>query len=235
MLDAILFDLDGTLLPMDNDVFTEGYLKLLAGALLPYGYEPKEMLSAMWRGVSSMVKNDGSEPNVTAFFRTFAELLGERVYEDEKHLDAFYRSEFHRAKAFTTPTPSNARAAVELAKKKAKRVVLATNPLFPTVAIEARLSWAGLSPSDFDLVTTYENSRASKPNPLYYRLILDRLGASPEASLMIGNHADEDIRAAASLGLSTFFLTDCQMGDPTGLDTPSGDFPALLAFLRALP
>lgn len=233
MLDAILFDLDGTLLPMDNDVFTEGYLKLLAGALAPHGYEPREMLSAMWRGVSSMVKNDGSETNETAFFRTFAEHLGDRVYEDERYLDAFYRTDFHRARVFTAPT-EQARRAVELAKAKAKKVVLATNPLFPAVAIEARLSWAGLSPSDFDLVTTYENSRACKPNPLYYRLILKEIGADAAASLMIGNHADEDVRPAASLGLSTFFLTDCQMGDPTGLETPSGDFSSLLEFLRGL-
>lgn len=233
MLDAILFDLDGTLLPMDYDAFTKGYLKLLAEALLPHGYEPKEMLSAMWRGVSSMVKNDGSETNVTAFFRTFSELLGERVYEDEKYLDAFYRTDFHRARAFTAPT-ENARIAVELARKKAKQVVLATNPFFPAAAIEARLSWAGLSPSDFDLLTTYENSCACKPNPLYFRLILQQIGARAESSLMIGNHADEDIRAAASVGIGTFYLTDCAMGDPTGLVTPSGDFPALLAYLAEL-
>ena len=233
MLDAILFDLDGTLLPMDNDVFTEGYLKLLSAALIPHGYEPKEMLSAMWHGVSAMVKNDGSETNEAAFFRAFAERLGERVYDDEKYLDAFYRSDFHRARAFTAPTP-NAKAAVSLAREKAEHVVLATNPLFPAVAIEARLAWAGLSPSDFDLVTTYETSRAAKPSPLYYRLILDTLGACSERSLMIGNHADEDIRASASLGMKTFFLTDCQMGNADGLSTPSGDFPALLSYLGTL-
>ena len=55
MLDAILFDLDGTLLPMDNDVFTKGYLSLLSRAIAPHGYEPREMISAMWYGVEAMV------------------------------------------------------------------------------------------------------------------------------------------------------------------------------------
>ena len=233
MLDAILFDLDGTLLPMDNDTFTEGYMKLISSAMLPHGYAPREMLSALWNGVSDMVKNDGKETNETVFFRRFAALLGDRVYEDEKYLDAFYHSDFHKAKAFTQPT-ENARRAVDLARKMAKKVVLATNPLFPASAIEARLSWAGLSPSDFDLVTTYENSRACKPNPLYYRLILDEIGARAENSLMIGNHADEDMRAAASLRMKTFFLTDCAMGDEMGLDSPRGDFPALFTFLKSL-
>lgn len=33
MIDTILFDLDGTLLPMDQDAFTEYYFKLLAGKM----------------------------------------------------------------------------------------------------------------------------------------------------------------------------------------------------------
>ena len=38
---AVLFDLDGTLLPMDQDAFTKGYFKLLAKKLSPHGYEPE--------------------------------------------------------------------------------------------------------------------------------------------------------------------------------------------------
>ena len=41
---TILFDLDGTLLPMDQEAFTTGYFKLLAKKLAPYGYEPKSCL-----------------------------------------------------------------------------------------------------------------------------------------------------------------------------------------------
>ena len=36
--EAILFDLDGTLLPMDQDQFTQYYFGLLAKKLAPYGY-----------------------------------------------------------------------------------------------------------------------------------------------------------------------------------------------------
>ena len=35
---TILFDLDGTLLPMDQDIFIKGYLGGLAKKLAPYGY-----------------------------------------------------------------------------------------------------------------------------------------------------------------------------------------------------
>ena len=44
---AILFDLDGTLLPMDQDLFTEGYFRLLAEKMAPYGYEPKKLIASI--------------------------------------------------------------------------------------------------------------------------------------------------------------------------------------------
>ena len=64
-LTTILFDLDGTLLPMDNDAFTKGYFKLLAARLAPLGYEPAKLVDSIWAGTAAMVKNDGSQNNET--------------------------------------------------------------------------------------------------------------------------------------------------------------------------
>jgi hypothetical protein len=52
-LTTILFDLDGTLLPMDNEAFTKGYFKLLAAKLAPHGYEPKQLVDAIWAGTAT--------------------------------------------------------------------------------------------------------------------------------------------------------------------------------------
>ena len=56
---AVLFDLDGTLLPMDQDVFTKGYFKFLIKKAAPYGYEPEKLISSIWQGTAAMVKNTG--------------------------------------------------------------------------------------------------------------------------------------------------------------------------------
>ena len=231
--DGIFFDLDGTLLPMDNDAFTKGYLGLLAAAVEPYGFETKSMLSAMWQGVAAMVKNDGSRTNDKAFWEVFAGLLGDFAYDHIADFDAFYTSGFHKAAAFTSPTELAAKA-VALAREKAKRVVLATNPLFPRVAVNARLSWTGLSDGDFDLVTDYENSSYCKPNPVYYLDICQKMGVEPTRCLMIGNNAEEDIKAAQAAGLSTFLLTDCLIAEGDLPDTPSGSFADLIDFLTKL-
>ena len=47
----VMFDLDGTLLPMDMDKFTSGYFKLLAAKAEPYGYELQSVVKAIWHEV----------------------------------------------------------------------------------------------------------------------------------------------------------------------------------------
>ena len=76
-INMILFDLDGTLLPMDNDEFTRGYFGLLAKKLAPRGYEKDSLIDAIWAGVAAMVKNDGSRRNEEAFWERFTALCGE--------------------------------------------------------------------------------------------------------------------------------------------------------------
>ena len=112
------------------------------------------------------------------------------------------------------------------------RVILATNPIFPAVATRARIRWAGLDESDFEFVTSYENSCHCKPNPEYYRDILNRLGIDPEGCLMVGNDAVEDT-AAKKLGMDVFLLTDCLINkgvDITGY--PQGSFDDLMAYIE---
>ena len=93
-------------------------------------------------------------------------------------------------------------------KAKGKGVVLATNPLFPSVATRNRASWAGLDISDFLLYTTYENSCYCKPNPKYYIEICEKLKLDPTECLMVGNDVTEDM-VAETLGMKVFLLTDC--------------------------
>ena len=112
-------------------------------------------------------------------------------------------------------------------KAKGLRVALATNPLFPAVATESRIRWAGLDLKDFDLVTTYENSSFCKPNPAYYKEIMEKLGVSAEECVMVGNDVQED-GAAAKLGMRVFILTDClidRAGEMNGFEC--GGFDAL--------
>lgn len=231
---AVLFDLDGTLLPMDQEAFTKRYFKLLAMKLAPLGYDPKQLIDCIWAGTAAMVKNDGSCKNEEAFWKKFAQLLGEHVRKDEPVFADFYRNEFSGAK---DACGFNARAAeaVSVVKSKGLRAVLATNPLFPAVATENRTRWAGLQPEDFELYTTYENSCFCKPNPKYYMEIVQKLGLAPEECLMVGNDVSEDM-IAASLGMKVFLLTDCLINRENRdiSEYPNGSFDRLIEYIESI-
>lgn len=204
---AILFDLDGTLLPMVQEEFIECYFKLLAKKLVSLGYGAEHIVESVWKSVGAMMKNDGSCKNEDAFWNTFAGIYGEQSKQHKSELDSFYRNEFSKVREVCGFHPA-AKEVVELVREKGLVPVLATNPLFPAVATQARMSWAGLTPVDFDYYTTYENATSCKPNPKYYEEILDRIGCKPEECVMVGNDVQEDMVVEA-LGMKVFLLTDC--------------------------
>lgn len=204
---AILFDLDGTLLPMDQQIFTKDYFGRLARWLVPRGYEPDKLIDAIWRGSAAMVKNDGAVTNEVRFWDEFASIFGERVRDDEPFFERFYHEQFDKVQA-SCGFDADARYAVKELKRLGYRLALATNPLFPPIATEKRAKWAGLDIVDFELVTTYDNSHFSKPNLDYYREILGKMRLRPEECLMVGNDVEEDM-VAEDLGMKVYLVPAC--------------------------
>lgn len=228
---TILFDLDGTLLPMDQDLFTKTYFKELAIKLAPLGFDPQALAVNIWAGVAAMVKNDGSVTNEEAFWQAFSHIYGETVRQYIPVFEEFYANEFQKAKKVCGFSPKS-KELVEKLKEAGYQVVLATNPIFPAIATQSRIRWAGLEPEDFLWYTTYENSSFSKPNPKYYEEIMGKLGLDPRDCLMVGNDVTED-GAAKALGMDVFFLTDCLINKEERdiSQEPHGSFGELEAFI----
>lgn len=233
MLRSVFFDLDGTLLPMEQERFVRTYFGLLAEKCEPYGYPKKELIDAIWRGTDAMVSNDGRRTNEAVFWESFVNTFGERVLCDKGIFDDFYEHEFDIVQGSVGFHPKAAEA-VHFAKERGLRVVLATNPIFPAIATEKRLRWAGLEPADFEYYTTYENTGLCKPNPAYYVELCRKLDISAKECLMVGNDVEEDM-VAAELGMEVFLLTDCvinRAGRPLS-DFPNGSYDQLIAFLAS--
>lgn len=231
---TVLFDLDGTLLPMDMNEFIKAYFGGLARRLAPLGYEPQKLVDSIWQGTAAMVKNDGKTTNEERFWQGFETAYGKPARQDEEHFVAYYREDFDKVRTSCGYTPA-ARKIVDTVKACGLRTALATNPIFPAMATERRIAWAGLSTSDFELYTTYENSRFCKPNPDYYLDVMQSLGVCPEECLMVGNDVAEDM-IAQTLGCRVFLLTDCLI-NPKGADIsvyPNGSYDDLIAFIQNL-
>lgn len=231
---TILFDLDGTLLPMDQDEFIKAYFGGLVRKLAPHGYKQEDLVTAIWAGTKAMIKNTGEKKNEGAFWDAFAALLGEKARGEIVLLDEFYANDFCKVQESCGFDPRAAEC-IKSIKNKGYRMALATNPLFPSTATEQRIAWAGLNADDFALITTYENSRFCKPNPEYYKEVMSALNVSAEECLMVGNDVTEDM-IAETLGAKVFLLTDCLINkeEKDISRYPHGSFEELLDYVDSL-
>lgn len=233
-VNTVLFDLDGTLLPMDQEVFTRAYFGALCKKIAPLGYTPDNIIKCVWAGTGAMIKNDGKATNEEVFWNAFTAVIGEKILEDKSQFDDFYLKEFESVKDSCGFNEKSAEV-IALLKEKGINAVLATNPIFPDTAVKARIRWAGLSADDFIHFTSYENSRYCKPNPDYYREILSKIGKKPEECLMVGNDVGDDM-TAQKIGMKVFLLTDCLINkENEDIEKyPHGSFDELIKFIKEL-
>ncbi|MBQ3735329.1 MAG: HAD family hydrolase [Candidatus Methanomethylophilaceae archaeon] len=235
MIKAVLFDLDGTLLPLDQEKFVRRYVPMLTAKMEPYGLEPKKLGETLWGSVFLAAKNDGSRTNEDLIWEYFADVFGKDVVKLKPLFEEFYATKFDEAKDIAGFQPL-ASEIVSWLKGKGIKVILATNPIFPKVATDLRIQWAGLDPKDFDDCTVYETSRFAKPNPEYYAELLRVHGLSADECIMIGNDVNEDILPTSKLGIRNYLVTDCLINrdnrDISGI--PHGTFADMVGFLKAL-
>ncbi len=218
MIQALLLDLDDTLLGNHVDTFMKGYFSRLsayAGAL----FDESAFLPHLIQATRAMIQDTNPQlTNAGAFWRAFEGLTGGRRDELEPFFMKFYETQFEQLRPMTVVRPA-ALALIQAAFDRDLAVVIATNPLFPRIAIEQRLAWAGIPVGDFDyaLVTHYENMHAAKPQPEYYREILAVVGCAPEQALMVGDDWENDIAPAAAVGLHTYWIAPADAALPQEL------------------
>lgn len=231
---AVLFDLDGTLLPMDEDLFTKAYFKLLAKKLCPLGIEPQKLVDAIWDGTKAMVLNDGSDKNMKVFWNRFSEVTGLDWEPFDRETVSFYTNEFHGAKSAVGENPL-AKEVLKLVHDKGMKVIIATNPIFPKSGQLSRLQWLGIDESEIDYITPYEEFCYAKPNPKYYETILKENNLEAKDCLMVGNDEREDMYAAASVGMDTFLIEACVKKDEKHpYSGKKGNFEDLINYINTL-
>ena len=233
MRKAFFFDLDGTLLPLDMDAFTRTYYTLIkkSGFFDMIGEKGEEIFG---KGVGAMLFNDGSQLNKDAFLETVSAASGKSRQTLLSHMERFYETEFDKVRDCAHADPRVAET-IRVLKDKGYRLVLTTNPLFPPLATNMRIEWAGLKPDDFEYITYYDNSHYCKPNPEYFKEVLNVTGLEAHECYVVGNDVCDDLSAVA-LGFKAFLVLDHVIGDLGKVpECVQGDYSDLLSFAKSLP
>ncbi len=205
MIDTFLFDLDGTLLPLDMERFMQIYLQEITNTFSDI-IEPKKLSEALWGSTKAMVSNLDRKTNQEVFMEAFFNRIEGDPEVYQKRFDHFYDHEFLKVRSAVHSMPLISES-IEQLKKKGYQLILATNPLFPKKAIHHRIKWAGLHPEDFAHITSFEHCHYCKPQIQYFEEILSRINKQPHQCIMVGNDVQEDL-IAGSLGMETFLITE---------------------------
>ena len=201
---AILFDLDGTLIEVDLSKFIPAYLNLLAKSVA-HIIPPNIFIPKILKASKAVENHDGHLTNEEVYLNNFFPIEGYTEEDIEPFFNKFYENDFYQLQKYTRKKP-NVREIIQKIFDKGYDVVIATTPVLPLTAIEQRLKWANVADFPYRLITTIENSHATKTisHLAYYKEILTTLGYKAEECLMVGDE-DKDM-IAKKLGIHTFLI-----------------------------
>ncbi|MFO7765666.1 MAG: HAD family hydrolase [Pelovirga sp.] len=234
-VEAVLFDLDGTLLRVQMDYFIPRYVERLAAYCAPQ-VKPRRFMRVMLDAIRCLIREEGngSCSNEKRLFDALRQQLGIADTLLTESLEHYALHHLGELQSLVHPVPLAQRILKDCHHRNIP-MVLATNPVFPRFMIEARMEWGGVDQSVFRHVTTYENSYYCKPQAGYFREIATLLKIPPQRCLMVGNDASHDL-AAAAVGMQTF-LVDTWLVERDEKSWPChyrGDHRALQQFLEQL-
>lgn len=203
----LFFDLDGTLLPMDQDIFVKGYFGGLTKYFSTKGYDADVFMNALHTAVYKMFENDGSRTNETMFFEYFLPLINATRESVEPLFLDFYTNYFPQIIENTCGYNEKSGKLIKALKDKGYEIYILTNPLFPPVATQTRIKRAGIDLVDVKYVTTYDNSSFTKPNPKYFAEVMHKFNIDSKDVMMVGNDTREDM-AALAVGVDCYIIED---------------------------
>lgn len=227
MITTLLLDLDDTLLTNNMNRFLPEYLRRF-GEFMSETVDPDKFVGQIMTGTNAMLQD--ADPTRT-MERAFAEVFYPALALDEQEtlplLARFYREVFPDLRSITE-TRSGARELVKAALSTGHEVVIATSPLFPLMAIEQRMAWAGVPREEFpfSLITSYECFHFAKPHLAYFTEIMGRLGKPLHEAAMIGNDKYDDLEPANELGMAVFHV-----GEDPDLPYPGGSLSDAINWL----
>jgi FMN phosphatase YigB (HAD superfamily) len=232
-IEAVLFDLDGTLLRAQMVEFIQRYIHGLATYCADW-VKPKKFEKAMFSAICNLIhtESDGSMTNEERIYATMNRELAISESLLRESLTHFEQNGMMELQELIHPIP-RAKQIIKDCRQKGIPLVLATNPVFPKFMIQARMQWAELEEDSFKHITSYENSSYCKPQAGYFRDIAELLNVAPENCLMVGNDINHDL-AAVAIGMKAY-LVDTWLVERSGPEWHCeyrGDHESLQEFLH---
>ncbi len=200
MIKAVLLDMDNTLLFNPDVAFAQNFIMLFERHFEDAGFENVR------QNLRTAIQAMGSEQqgNITNLALALKIIGKDNIDYAKQVLNTFYTDVYPNLKHCIKPVDGVAELIYRL-KDMGLEIVIATNPIYPEIAIRQRMKWANLPLDDdlYHLITSADIMHFAKPDPAYYAEILGRVGVEPDETLMVGDSVRNDIIPAQTIGIRT--------------------------------
>lgn len=186
---AVVWDLDGTLVDSAADIATSLNRLLVENGL--EDLDESRIRTMIGEGVAVLIRRG---------FREHGAMPGEQRLE--QLVERFLAIYAEVATASTCLFPGAREALKTLGDAGLRQAICTNKPESITRQVLAGLGIAG----DFDVVIGGDTLPRNKPDPLPLQTALERLQATPERSLMVGDSAI-DVQTAHAAGVGVAFVT----------------------------
>ena len=209
MLNAVIFDLDNTLL--DFMKMKEYAVKAAISGMQEAGL--KIDTEKAYERIIDMYNEEGWE-HQKIFDLFLTETIG---HVDNKLLAAGIVS-YRRAREANLQVYPNVNSTLsELMKMGIQLAVVSDAP--------SREAWMRLYYLNlhhiFDVVLTFDDTGERKPSPVPFKMALEKLNCAAENTLMVGDWPERDVEGAKQLGMKTIFA---RYGDTFGTTDSGADW-----------
>lgn len=199
----VLIDMDGTLIGQPGALFHNLFAVFALLRLKGLGTY-SDLYRAVNKTIQTVLSPHQFANNEDAFFETLARELNVTRQKLERFAGRFFDSDYPFICLILHSEP-HARRLLDLLHATGRHVTLATNAIFGRREIELRLKASDLYLHDFDLVTSWDVMKSTKPHSAFFEETLKKIGGAPESTVMIGNDPFYDL-PAHQLGIETLLV-----------------------------
>ncbi|AIQ47654.1 hydrolase [Paenibacillus sp. FSL R7-0273] len=193
MKEALLFDLDNTLMDRDH-TFRSFSTQFVKDAL---GHLSEEEAQRVVEDI--IVRDADGYRDKNGFFAELSEVLPWQTPLSAAEIRAYYDKNY----AGHGAAMRHAAEILQYSREKGYMLGLLTNGYKELQ--DGKIDLLGLR-GYFKTIVISEEAGIRKPDPAIYKLALERLGASAEQTLFIGDHPVNDIWGAGKAGMDTIWL-----------------------------
>ncbi|EGW36164.1 HAD family hydrolase [Desulfosporosinus sp. OT] len=203
MIQAILFDIEGTLAKVDGADFMRNYLGILAPRFA-HLISPDKFSKQLLKSLETM-KNEPKpgQTNMQTFYDDFSKATGHSFQTLRPIFEEFYESDFPTLRCLIQTIPLGVKV-VEYAIQQGFLTAVGSSPLLPLTAMQKQLRWAGLTPEHFKVIPALDNFHYCKPHLGFFREVAESLGVKTDSCLLVSEHIEDII--CRELGMKLFFV-----------------------------